>query len=116
MGFWKTACLAVASVVVAFSSGGAPLDQANQLFAQAQTAVADAIAGPQFSDAVFSLERYHTLSGTYDGAGVAGRGIAVRWANARMYCIEGVSQNGSVKFLLGPNGRVTSGRCPYASF
>ena len=82
----------------------------------ARDSVADMIAGPQFGDAAFSLERYRDLSGTYDGAGVEGRRITVVWATDRFYCIEGVSQNGALQYLLGPHGRVAAGRCPVASF
>jgi len=112
----RTAFLAVASVATAFSTSGASLGHAQLLLTQAQNAIADAIAGPQFSDAAFALERYHELSGTYDGAGVEGRRITVRWATDKTYCIDGVSQSGAAEYLLGPNGYVAPGRCPYAAF
>jgi len=112
----KTVCLAIASVVTILSTSGAPLGQAQLLVRQTQIAISDAIDGPQFSDAAFSLEQYHTLSGTYDGAAVEGRRITVRWATDRTYCIDGVSQGGAAEYLLGPNGQVEPGRCPAVGF
>src|SRR3954453_2307681 len=88
----KAACLAVASAATAFYVHGASLGHAQKLVDQTRNTIADAIAGPQFNDAAFTLERYHMLSGTYDGAEVEGRRIAVRWATDRAYCIEGVTQ------------------------
>ena len=108
----RTACLAVASVATAFSASGASLGHAQRYVTHAQNAIADAIAGPQFSDAAFALERYHELSGTYDGAGVEGRRITVRWATDKTYCIDGVSQSGAAEYLLGPNGHIAFGHCP----
>jgi hypothetical protein len=110
----KTVCLAIASVVTAYSASGGTFTGAHSLVSNAQTAVADAIAGPQFTDAAFSLDRYHMLSGTYDGAAVEGRRITVRWATATSYCIEGVSQGGVPQYLLGPHGHVAPGGCPVA--
>jgi hypothetical protein len=112
----KAACLAVATAATVLSVHGASLGHAQRFVIHAQNAVADAIAGPQFSDAAFALERYRALSGTYDGAGVEGRRITVRWATDRTYCVEGVSQSGAVEYLLGPHGHVAPGRCPYAAF
>jgi hypothetical protein len=110
----KTVCLAIASVITAYSASGGTFSRAQLVVSHAQNAVADAIAGPQFTDAAFSLDRYHTLSGTYDGAAVEGRLITVRWATATSYCIEGVSEAGSAQYLLGPYGHVASGNCPIA--
>ena len=112
----KAARLAVAAAATAFYVHGAPLGHAQRFVTHAQNAVADAIAGPQFSDAAFSIERYHELSGTYDGAGIEGRRITVRWATDKTYCIEGVSHGGVAEYLLGPNGNVAAGHCPYAAF
>ena len=116
VGSAKTALLAAASVASALSASPVLLARAELFVSHAQTAIADAIAGPQFTDAAFSLDQYHTLAGTYDGAAVNGRRITVRWANDRTYCIEGVSQGGAAEHLLGPNGHVAPGRCPYVAF
>jgi hypothetical protein len=112
----KAACLAVATAAIAFHVHGASLGHAQKLVDQARNTVADAIAGPQFNDAAFALERYHTLAGTYDGADVEGRRIVVRWATDRTYCIEGVSQSGAVEYVLGPHGHIAPGTCPVNSF
>jgi hypothetical protein len=112
----KTACLALASVAAALSASPVLLARAQLFVSHTRTAIADAIAGPQFTDAAFSLDQYHSLAGTYDGAAVDGRRITVRWATGKAYCIEGVSQGGAIEHLLGPNGQVAPGRCPYVAF
>jgi hypothetical protein len=108
--------LAIGSLVVALSGTGGPLGHPGTLITEARTAIADAVAGPQFSDAAYSLEQYRNLSGTYQGAAVMGRQITVRWATDKMYCVEGVSTSGAVEYLLGPNGHVALGSCPYVAF
>jgi hypothetical protein len=90
--------------------------QARTAVAHAQASVADVFAGPQFGETAFALEGYHRLSGTYDGSSIEGRGIVLRWATDRAYCIEGVTQGGVAEYLLGPGGHVARGYCPYASF
>lgn len=112
----KATRLAVAAAATALYVHGAPLGHTQRFVTHARNVIADAIAGPQFGDAAFAIERYHELSGTYDGAGVEGRRITVRWATDKTYCIDGVSQGGAAEYLLGPNGHVTPGRCPYAAF
>jgi hypothetical protein len=112
----KAACLAVAAAATVFYVHGASLGHAQRYVTHAQNSIADLIAGPQFGDAAFSLERYHQLAGTYDGAGFEGRRVTVLWATDRTYCVEGVSQSGAVEYLLGPQGHVASGRCPYNAF
>jgi hypothetical protein len=112
----KAACLAVAFAATAASAHGASLGPAQTFVDRTRNPIADAIAGPQFSDAAFALERYHMLSGTYDGAGIEGRRIAVRWATDRAYCIEGVSQSGAVRYVVGPHGSISPGTCPVNSF
>jgi hypothetical protein len=106
----------VATAAAALYPNGESLGDAHQFVTHAQTVIADAIDGPQFSDAAFSLDRYHMLSGTYDGSGVEGRRITIRWATDRAYCIDGVSQGGAAEYLLGPNGRVAPGSCPSTGF
>jgi hypothetical protein len=112
----KAACLAVAAAATALYVQGASLGHAQRYVTHAQTSIADLIAGPQFAEAAFSLERYHQLSGTYDDAGFEGRRVAVLWATDKTYCVEGVSQSGAVEYLLGPHGHVAPGRCPYNAF
>jgi hypothetical protein len=112
----KAACLAVASAATAFYVHGASLGHAQKFVDSTRNTIADAIAGPQFDDAAVALERYHMLSGTYDGAGIQGRRISLRWGTDRAYCIEGVSQSGAVQYLLGPHGRTAPGTCPVNSF
>jgi hypothetical protein len=107
---------AVVFAVIVLSVHWAPFGGVQASVTRAQKAVADAIAGPQFSDAAFSLERYRTIAGTYDGANVMGRRITMRWATDNAYCIDGVSESGAAEYLLGPRGRLSPGSCPYAAF
>ena len=105
---------AVAFAIVVLAIHWAPFGGVQKSVTRAQNAVADAIAGPQFTDAAFSLERYRMISGTYDGADVMGRRITVRWATDKAYCVEGVSESGATEYLLGPHGHLIPGFCPYA--
>jgi hypothetical protein len=95
---------------------GTGLSEAGQFVTRAQNTVADAFVGPQYYDAANGLERYHDLSGTYDGATVGGRQIELKWGNDASYCLEGFSQANGVQHLLGPNGRVAPGQCPQWGF
>jgi hypothetical protein len=111
----RGAFLAVAVATTLSSVPPSMVQRARTAVTRAQASVADVFAGPQFAETAFALESYHRLSGTYDGSSIEGRGIAVRWATDRAYCIEGVTQGGVAEYLLGPGGRVVHGYCPYAS-
>ncbi len=107
----KAACLAVALAVTA---PGAHIGSYSpgEAFARAQAAVVDAFDGPRFSDAAVTLERWHELSGTYEGADITGGHLSLRWAGVAGYCIEGVSSTRGLEHLLGPGGRRQAGPCP----
>ena len=105
-------------VVVAatlFGLQGAPFGFSDTV-THLQNVVADAIVGPQFSDAAMSLERYHQLSGSYDGADVTGLGITLRWTTGARYCIDGHRASGAVEHVVGPNGATEAGPCPVFAF
>jgi hypothetical protein len=109
----KAACLAVATAATVFGVQGTSFGRhVSRSVVHVQNAVADAIDGPQFGDAAMTLERYHQLSGTYDGADVSGRGIVVKWASDAHFCVEGRKQSGDVEHLLGPYAPVVPGPCP----
>jgi hypothetical protein len=113
----KAACLAVVTAAAVFGVQGTPLSRhISRSLTNVQNAVADAIIGPQFGDVAMSMERYHDLAGTYDGADLSGRGIVVRWATDAHYCVDGVSESGTVEHLLGPYARVEPGSCPVVEF
>jgi hypothetical protein len=108
--------LAVASVALFFSAQGASFGDVGRTVTHVQHTFADAIAGPQFGDAAASMERFHQLSGTYDGAAISGRSITVRWATDTRFCIDGVRQSGAVEHMIGPNASVDPGPCPVVAF
>ena len=87
----RAAYLAVTSAALFLGAQGAPSGHLGRTMTRVQNALAEAIAGPQFGDAAVAMERFHQLSGTYDGADVSGRRIAVRWATDTRFCIDGVS-------------------------
>lgn len=106
------------AVAVATTMSSAPpawIAQARTAVTHAQATVADALAGPQFGETVFALEGYRRLAGTYDGSSIVARGVVLRWATDRAYCVEGVTQGGVAEYLLGPGGHVTTGYCPSAA-
>jgi hypothetical protein len=112
----KAACLVVAAAATALYLHGTGLGSAGRFVAQAQHRAEDAITGPQFGDASMALEHYHQLSGTYDGADVAGRRIRLVWANDASYCIEGMTESKGAEHSVGPYGRVALGPCPQWGF
>jgi len=108
----KSVCLALAcgATLLAFH---APLARPAQRFVtQAQNTIAGRIAGPQFDGVAANMESYRAVAGSYEGAEIGGQQITMRWTSATAYCVEGVSPDGSVSHLLGPNGQVSPGRCP----
>ena len=105
---------AIAFAAIVLAVHWAPFGGVQASVTRAQNAVQDAVAGPQFTDAAFSLERYHMVAGTYDGADVMGRRITIRWTTDNAYCVEGVSTSGAAEYLLGPSGNLVPGFCPYA--
>jgi hypothetical protein len=112
----KAAALVVATAATALYLHGSGLGAARHFVAQTQSAVSDAIAGPTFGDAAAGLQRYHDLSGTYDGAAVGGRSMAMRWTSDNGYCIEGTSKRAGLQHFIGPHGRVVPGACPHWGF
>lgn len=106
----------VATAATALYLHGTSLGEAGRYVTHAQHTVADAIVGPQFGDAAVGLQRYHDLSGTYDGASVGGLRMQLKWGNDASYCIEGLSEAKGVQHLVGPNGRVIQGPCPMWGF
>lgn len=107
----RAAYLAVTSAALFLGASGAP-SGLGRTVTRVQNALAETFAGPQFSDAAVAMERFHQLSGTYDGADFSGRRISVRWATGTQFCIDGVSQSGVAEYLLGPGGSVAPGACP----
>jgi hypothetical protein len=111
----KGAFLAVAVATTMSSAPPAWVAQARAAVTHAQATVADALAGPQFGETAFALESYHRIAGTYDGSSVVARGVVLRWATDRAYCVDGVTQGGVAEYLLGPGGHVVPGYCPSAA-
>jgi hypothetical protein len=112
----KAACLVVATAATALHFNGSGLGRAGRVVVHTQHRVADAFVGPKFGDAAIGLERYHNLSGTYDGADVGGPRMRLKWGNDASYCIEGLSETKGVQHLVGPHGLVFAGPCPQWGF
>ena len=107
----KAACLAVA---LAVTCPGAHIGSYSpgEAFDHAQAVVLDTFDGPRFGDAAVTLERWHELSGTYEGADISGGHLTLRWAGAGGYCIEGISSTHGLEHVVGPVGRREAGPCP----
>jgi hypothetical protein len=112
----KAAALAVVAAATALYLHGTGLGEAGQFVTQTQNTVSDVMIGPKFGDAAIGLQRYHDLSGTFDGASVGGRSMELKWGSDAAYCIEGVSKANGMQHLLGPGGVVAPGPCPMWGF
>jgi hypothetical protein len=108
----RFASLVIATGMTVSPAATTQLRDAHGLVRNAQYAVEDFIAGPNFGAAAVALERYRGIAGTYSGAEIADRSMSLVWGTEAAYCVEGVGASGNVSHLVGPEGHVTSGHCP----
>jgi hypothetical protein len=108
----QAASLLIAAAATLSNVAWADLNQGARLVRHVQTAVTDALIGPDYGSAALELERYRELAGTYAGAELPTRSMTLRWATVTFYCVEGRSTSGALSHLIGPHGNRASGPCP----